>query len=71
MLEHEGDEVVCVTTEVRYAPNSRFARHVHEVAEDLFVLEGEFVSKRDGSVTVRPSAICQVRRGHLGQRLAV
>lgn len=42
MLERDGDEVARATTVVRYAPRSRFARHVHELGEELFVLEGEF-----------------------------
>ena len=42
MLERDGDEVARATTIVRYAPASRFTRHVHEMGEELFVLEGEF-----------------------------
>ena len=42
MLERDGDEVARATTIVRYAPGSHFPRHVHELGEELFVLEGEF-----------------------------
>ncbi|MEO7051405.1 MAG: cupin domain-containing protein [Rhodanobacter sp.] len=42
MLERDGDEVARATSVVRYAPASRFSRHVHELGEELFVLEGEF-----------------------------
>ena len=42
MLERDGDEVARATSIVRYAPGSRFSRHVHELGEELFVLEGEF-----------------------------
>lgn len=42
MLERDGDEVARATSIVRYAPNSHFPRHVHELGEELFVLDGEF-----------------------------
>lgn len=42
MLERDGDEVARATSMVRYAPGSHFSRHVHELGEELFVLEGEF-----------------------------
>ncbi len=42
MLERDGDEVARATSMVRYAPGSRFPRHVHELGEELFVLDGEF-----------------------------
>lgn len=42
MLEREGDEVARATSLVRYAPGSHFPRHVHELGEELFVLDGEF-----------------------------
>lgn len=42
MLERDGDEVARATTIVRYAPGSHFSRHVHELGEELFVLEGDF-----------------------------
>lgn len=42
MLERDGEEVARATSMVRYAPGSHFARHVHELGEELFVLEGEF-----------------------------
>lgn len=42
MLERDGDEVARATSFVRYAAQSHFTRHVHELGEELFVLEGEF-----------------------------
>lgn len=42
MLERDGDEVARATSIVRYLPGSRFARHRHELGEELFVLDGEF-----------------------------
>ncbi|MEO7071754.1 MAG: cupin domain-containing protein [Rhodanobacter sp.] len=42
MLERDGDEVARATSIVRYARGSRFNRHVHELGEELFVLDGEF-----------------------------
>lgn len=42
MLERDGDEVARATSVVRYAPGSHFPRHVHELGEELFVLDGEF-----------------------------
>jgi anti-sigma factor ChrR (cupin superfamily) len=42
MLERDGDEVARATSFVRYAPGSRFSRHLHELGEELFVLDGEF-----------------------------
>lgn len=42
MLERDGDEVARATSLVRYAPGSRFSRHLHALGEELFVLEGEF-----------------------------
>lgn len=46
-LEREGREVARATSIVRYAPNSRFAEHVHELGEEYLVLEGVF-SDQDG-----------------------
>ena len=42
MLERDGDEVARATSIVRYAPGSHFSKHVHELGEELFVLDGEF-----------------------------
>ena len=42
MLERDGDEVARATSIVRYLPGSRFSRHLHELGEELFVMEGEF-----------------------------
>jgi len=40
MLDRVGGEVVRSTSLVRYPPNSRFERHVHDGGEEIFVLEG-------------------------------
>lgn len=42
MLDRIGDEVARATSLVRYAPNSRFPRHVHGGGEEILVLDGEF-----------------------------
>jgi anti-sigma factor ChrR (cupin superfamily) len=42
MLERIGDEVALATSIVRFAPQSRFPAHVHELGEEIFVLEGIF-----------------------------
>lgn len=42
MLERDGGEVARATSLVRYVPGSAFTRHLHELGEELFVLEGEF-----------------------------
>ncbi len=42
MLDRIGDEVARATSVVRYAPGSRFPRHVHEQGEEFLVLEGSF-----------------------------
>lgn len=41
LLHREGEEVARATSIVRYAPGSQFPRHVHELGEELFVLDGE------------------------------
>lgn len=42
MLFRIGDEVARATSIVRYAPGSRFPRHVHGGGEEILVLEGTF-----------------------------
>lgn len=42
MLDRVGDEVARATSIVRYAPGSRFDRHVHAGGEEIFVLQGVF-----------------------------
>ena len=42
MLERDGDEVARATSLVRYAPNSSFTSHQHELGEEFFVLDGVF-----------------------------
>jgi hypothetical protein len=42
MLDRVGDEVARATSLVRYAPRSRFSRHVHGGGEEFLVLEGVF-----------------------------
>lgn len=46
LLERDGDEVARATSIVRYAPGSRFARHVHDLGEEFFVLDGVFSDER-------------------------
>ncbi|MEC5218439.1 anti-sigma factor ChrR (cupin superfamily) [Actimicrobium sp. GrIS 1.19] len=40
LLERDGGEVARATSLVRYAPGAHFARHTHELGEEIFVLEG-------------------------------
>ena len=42
MLDRVGGEVARATSIVRYAPGSKFDRHVHEGGEEIFVLQGVF-----------------------------
>jgi anti-sigma factor ChrR (cupin superfamily) len=42
MLDRIGDEVARATSIVRYAPESRFSPHTHELGEEFLVLEGTF-----------------------------
>lgn len=42
MLDRIGGEVARATSIVRYAPGSRFSRHVHGGGEEFLVLEGVF-----------------------------
>lgn len=42
MLERIGEEVARATSVVRYQPGSRFARHTHDLGEEIFVLDGVF-----------------------------
>ena len=42
MLDRRGGEVARATSIVRYAPGSRFERHVHAGGEEILVLEGTF-----------------------------
>jgi len=42
MLDRVGDELARATSLVRYAPGSRFDRHVHDGGEEILVLEGVF-----------------------------
>jgi len=42
MLDRVGNEVARATSIVRYAPGSRFDRHVHGGGEEILVLEGVF-----------------------------
>lgn len=40
LLERDGAEVARATSIVRYAPGSHFAKHKHDLGEEIFVLEG-------------------------------
>lgn len=42
MLDRIGGEIARATSIVRYAKNSRFDRHVHDLGEEFVVLEGVF-----------------------------
>jgi anti-sigma factor ChrR (cupin superfamily) len=42
MLERDGDEVARATSLVRYAPNTKFTTHQHDLGEEFFVLDGVF-----------------------------
>ena len=42
MLERQGDEVAKATSIVRYKPGSKFQAHLHELGEEIFVLDGTF-----------------------------
>ena len=42
MLEGDGEEIALATSSVRYAPNSSFTSHQHELGEEFLVLEGVF-----------------------------
>lgn len=42
LLDRRGGELARATSIVRYAPGSRFARHVHGGGEEILVLEGIF-----------------------------
>jgi len=42
LLDRRGGEVARATSIVRYAPGSRFERHVHAGGEEILVLEGTF-----------------------------
>jgi anti-sigma factor ChrR (cupin superfamily) len=42
LLARDGGEVARATSIVRYAPGARFTSHVHELGEEILVLEGTF-----------------------------
>lgn len=42
MLDRVGDEVARATSIVRYAPDSRFSAHTHDLGEEFLVLDGIF-----------------------------
>ncbi len=42
MLERDGEEIARATSLVRYAPNSSFTSHPHELGEEFLVLDGVF-----------------------------
>lgn len=45
MLDRQGGELARATSLVRYAPGSRFSRHVHDGGEEILVLEGVFTDE--------------------------
>ncbi|WP_114639070.1 cupin domain-containing protein [Polynucleobacter necessarius] len=42
MLERVGDEVAKATSIVRYQPGSQFDSHIHDLGEEILVLDGMF-----------------------------
>lgn len=42
MFERHGGEIAKATSIVRYLPGSQFKAHVHDLGEEIFVLEGVF-----------------------------
>lgn len=42
MLEREGAEVARATSVVSYAPGSSFHRHIHDLGEEILILDGIF-----------------------------
>ncbi len=42
LIERDGDEVARATSIVRYAPASAFAKHEHDLGEEILVLDGVF-----------------------------
>jgi anti-sigma factor ChrR (cupin superfamily) len=42
LLERDGNEVARATSVVRYGAGTRFPRHVHDLGEEILVLEGVF-----------------------------
>jgi len=42
MLDRIGDEIAKATSIVRYQPGSKFKPHIHDLGEEIFVLEGVF-----------------------------
>jgi anti-sigma factor ChrR (cupin superfamily) len=40
MLDRIGDEIAKATSIVRYQPGSKFKPHIHDLGEEIFVLEG-------------------------------
>ncbi|MCH8622189.1 cupin domain-containing protein [Undibacterium sp. TS12] len=48
MLERHGEEVARATSIVRYAAGSQFPLHVHDLGEEIFVLDGVFEDEHGG-----------------------
>jgi anti-sigma factor ChrR (cupin superfamily) len=42
ILERDGDEIARATSLVRYAPQTSFSSHLHELGEEFLVLDGVF-----------------------------
>ena len=42
MIERDGDEVAGATSLVRYAPNTRFTTHPHDLGKAIFVVDSVF-----------------------------
>ena len=58
LLERDGQEVARATSVVRYAPGSQFSSHVHDLGEEIVVLDGvltdEFGSYGAGTYIKNP-----------------
>ena len=46
MLDRIGDEVAKATSIVRYAAGAEFARHTHDLGEEILVLYGVFSDEK-------------------------
>ncbi len=42
LLDRQGEEVAKATSIVRYAPETQFKKHTHDLGEEILVLEGVF-----------------------------
>jgi anti-sigma factor ChrR (cupin superfamily) len=75
LLERQGGEVALATSIVRYEPQARFERHVHDHGEEILVLEGvltdEFGSYGPGTYLKNPPGSAHVPSSEPGCTLFV